>query len=76
MKMTKNVLVLHCSPREGGNTHSLAEMFSAGAEASSHRVTRLNIGKAIIGPCVACDYCILCIDYSVYVLLCDDYLQS
>lgn len=55
--MTKNVLVLHCSPREGGNTHSLAEMFSAGAEASSHRVTRLNIGKAIVGPCIACDYC-------------------
>jgi multimeric flavodoxin WrbA len=55
--MNKNVLVLHCSPREGGNTHSLAEMFSAGAEAAGHRVNRLNIGKAIVGPCAACGYC-------------------
>lgn len=55
--MTKNVVILHASPRQDGNSHTLAEVFSAGAEAAGHRVQRFNIGKANISGCLACDYC-------------------
>ena len=55
--MTKNILVLHASPRVEGNSHTLAEMFIAGAEAAGHQINRVNIGKANISPCTACEYC-------------------
>lgn len=55
--MPKNILILQASPRLEGNTHTLAEMFRAGAETSGHRVRQINIGKANISGCHACNYC-------------------
>ena len=53
----KNILVLHASPRSEGNSRALAEMFMAGAEAAGHQIRCINIGKADIKPCIACDHC-------------------
>lgn len=55
--MTKNILVLHASPRANGNSYTLAETFITGAEAAGNWVSRINVAMANIAPCTACDYC-------------------
>ena len=55
--MRKNILVVHASPREGGNSSMLADEFVKGAEAAGNAVTRVDVGRAKIGGCMACEYC-------------------
>lgn len=55
--MAKSILIIHGSPREGGNSSLLADEFARGAEAAGHRVRRADVGRAKIGGCMACEYC-------------------
>lgn len=55
--MGKNILLVHGSPRQGGNSDMLADEFERGATEAGHNVTRIDVGRAFIGGCVACEYC-------------------
>ncbi len=49
----KNIIVLNGSPRKG-NTLALIEAFTAGAERAGHKVTRFDLQKLNIHPCLGC----------------------
>ncbi len=55
--MAKKILVVHCSPRQGGNSSMLADSFIEGAEAAGNEVKRIDVGHAHIAGCKACEYC-------------------
>lgn len=55
--MAKNILVVHASPRTGGNSSMLADEFVRGAEEAGNTVTRIEVGHADIAGCQACEYC-------------------
>lgn len=52
--MGKKIVVLNGSPRPKGNTAMLIEAFSQGAEASGNSVTRFDLVKMNIKPCIGC----------------------
>ncbi len=56
--MSKNIVVVHCSPRKGGNSSMLADEFIKGAQEVGNNVTRMDVGNANIHGCKACEYCI------------------
>lgn len=55
--MGKNILVVHASPRLKGNSHMLATEFERGATSAGHNVKRINVGRARIAGCIACEHC-------------------
>ena len=55
--MSKNIVVLIGSPRENGNTETLADAFIKGAASSDNTVTKINLFKLKINDCVDCKYC-------------------
>ncbi|MDL2236334.1 flavodoxin family protein [Christensenellaceae bacterium OttesenSCG-928-K19] len=55
--MSKKVLVLTGSPRNGGNTDKMADAFIRGAEIAGHSVTKYNVGNKKIAGCTACNTC-------------------
>jgi multimeric flavodoxin WrbA len=55
--MTKNVLILHSSPRSNSNSSILAKHLHDGAKAAGSSVKMIDIGRADIQPCTACDHC-------------------
>lgn len=55
--MQKNILVLTGSPRKGGNTDVLADMFIKEAVSHGHNVTRFATAHKKINGCLACDKC-------------------
>ncbi len=55
--MAKNILVVHTSPRKGGNSSILADAFIRGAKDAGNTVNRIDIGRAEIHGCMACEYC-------------------
>lgn len=55
--MAKKILVVHTSPRKGGNSSMLADKFIEGAQAAGNDVTRIDVGNAKINGCKACEYC-------------------
>lgn len=55
--MSKKVLLVHCSPRMGGNSSMLADSFAQGALAAGNEVERIDVGHAKIAGCMACQYC-------------------
>ena len=55
--MGKNVLVLKSSPRQNGNSNTLAEQVSAGAKEAGAEVESLMLHHIDIRPCDACDAC-------------------
>lgn len=55
--MSKKILLVHCSPRKGGNSSMLADKFVEGAEAAGNEVIRIEVGNASIAGCKACEYC-------------------
>lgn len=55
--MAKNILLVHCSPRTGGNSSRLADEFERGAIEAGNTVTRISVGHAKIAGCNACEYC-------------------
>lgn len=52
-----NILVVHGSPRKGGNSSMLADAFIEGARAAGNQVTRLDVGNLDIHGCLGCEYC-------------------
>ena len=55
--MSKKVLIVHFSPRAGGNSSMLADCFADGAKAAGNQVERIDVGRAKIAGCMACEYC-------------------
>ena len=55
--MAKKILLVHCSPRKGGNSSMLADRFAEGAQAAGNEVVRVDAGRANIAGCLACEYC-------------------
>ena len=55
--MSKFVLVLKSSPRENGNSNTLAEQVVAGAKEAGAAVESLMLHQMDIRPCDACDVC-------------------
>ncbi|MEA5020021.1 MAG: flavodoxin family protein [Gordonibacter sp.] len=53
-----NILVVHGSPRKGGNSSMLADAFIEGAQAAGNTVTRIDVGNLAINGCKACEYCL------------------
>jgi len=56
--MSKFVLVLKSSPRENGNSNTLAERLEIGAKESGAVVESLMLHHMDIRPCDACDVCL------------------
>lgn len=55
--MGKRILVVHTSPRAGGNSSMLADAFVRGAQEAGNTVTLVHVGSANIHGCTACEYC-------------------
>lgn len=55
--MSKFVLVLKSSPRQNGNSNTLAEQVTAGAKEAGAEVESLMLHEMDIRPCDACDTC-------------------
>ncbi len=55
--MSDFVLVLKGSPRENGNSSTLAEQVAAGAKAAGAEVESVSLHTLDIRPCDACDSC-------------------
>jgi multimeric flavodoxin WrbA len=55
--MSKKVLVLSASPRQGGNSDLLCDQFILGATEAGHEVEKVFLRNKQIGYCVACDFC-------------------
>lgn len=51
------ILLVHASPRVGGNSSILADAFIEGAREGGNEVRRIDIGNANISGCKACEYC-------------------
>ena len=52
--MSKKIIILNGSPRAKGNTMGIIKAFTAGAEAAGHTVTRFDLQKMNIHPCIGC----------------------
>ena len=48
--MSKTILVLTGSPRQGGNSDIMAEAFIQGAQSRGHRILRFDAGMKAINP--------------------------
>ena len=55
--MSKTILVLTGSPRQGGNSDLMAEAFIQGAQSQGHRILRFDAGRKKVTGCVACKTC-------------------
>jgi multimeric flavodoxin WrbA len=55
--MTKQILILKASPREKGNSSTLADRLAAGALQTGAQVESLYLHSLDIRPCDACDLC-------------------
>lgn len=51
------ILIVHGSPRKGGNSQMLADAFAKGAIEAGHEVTQIDAGQAKVNGCLACEYC-------------------
>ena len=52
-----NILVVHGSPRKGGNSDMMADAFIEGAQSAGNEVKVARVGNARIAGCMACEYC-------------------
>lgn len=55
--MNKKVLILSGSPRKGGNSDILCDVFMKGAKESGNEVEKIRISEKKIGYCRACYAC-------------------
>ncbi len=69
----RDVLILLGSPRKQGNSATLAERLTAGAEATGATVERAYLHGLDIQPCAACDACRQAPDYQCIL---DDDMQD
>ena len=51
------VLVVVGSPRKGGNSQMMADAFIEGAKEAGNEIHMVDVGRAKIGGCLACEYC-------------------
>lgn len=56
--MSKNILILMCSPRKEGSTNALCAAFSEGASEKGHHITKIYVSDSRVNPCIHCDYCL------------------
>jgi len=56
-KKNMNVLVIHGSPNENGNTGELVDIATETLKANGHSVNRMNAVDMDISPCIACMEC-------------------
>lgn len=52
-----NILVVTGSPRKGGNTEIMADVFAKAAKNAGHQVTLRKLSELTVKPCQACQYC-------------------
>lgn len=55
--MSKHIVVLSGSPRNGGNTDRLTDAFIAGAKAAGNKVSLFKVAGLKIGGCRGCRHC-------------------
>lgn len=55
--MNKTVLILSTSPRKGGNSETLADAFSRGAQEAGNQVEKVTLYNKAIGFCKGCLAC-------------------
>ena len=55
--MSKKILILSGSPRNGGNSDILCDAFARGAEEAGNEVEKIRVGAKKIAYCLACYYC-------------------
>lgn len=55
--MSKKVLILSGSPRNGGNSDILCDEFLRGAKESGNDVQKIRVSSKKIAPCAGCYYC-------------------
>ena len=55
--MNKKVLIISSSPRKGGNSDILCDMFAEGAKESGNEVEKARIADLKIGYCTGCYAC-------------------
>lgn len=55
--MSKNVLILSCSPRKHGNSDTLCDEFEKGAVEKGNNVKKIFIQDKNINFCLGCDSC-------------------
>jgi multimeric flavodoxin WrbA len=55
--MSKSILILNGSPREKGNSATLAAQLTAGAKEAGAEVESIYLHDLDIRPCDACDFC-------------------
>ncbi len=52
-----NILIVHGSPRRGGNSQIMADAFIEGAQQAKNEIRVAHVGSANINGCLACEYC-------------------
>ncbi len=55
--MSKRVLILSGSPRNGGNSDILCDEFMKGAKDAGNDVEKIRVASKKIAPCTGCYYC-------------------
>lgn len=55
--MSKAVLIISASPREGGNSDTLCDQFMQGAKDAGNQVDKIRLAKLSIDYCSACYAC-------------------
>lgn len=56
--MSKKVLIISSSPREGANSDLLCDAFKRGAQAAGHSVDKVRLVEQDINYCTGCCHCI------------------
>lgn len=56
--MSKTILAIVSSPRQGGNSELLVDEFIAGAKESGHTTAKVALREKKIAPCLACEACL------------------
>ena len=51
------ILIVVGSPRKNGNSQIMADAFEHGALKAGHEVRQVNVGRANISGCIACESC-------------------
>jgi multimeric flavodoxin WrbA len=55
--MSKSILIINTSPRQGGNSEALANEFARGALEAGHQVEKVDLRDKTIGFCRGCLAC-------------------
>lgn len=55
--MSKKILIISTSPRQGGNSDILADEFGRGAQEAGHQVEKVSLHDKTIGFCKGCLAC-------------------